>query len=62
MKVIVDGTRCQGHALCWNFCPEVFSLDEEGYAVVAVPEVAEELESSVLNAQGGCPEGAIVVE
>ena len=32
MKVTVDPDRCQGHAQCWDLCPEVFSLDEEGHS------------------------------
>ena len=35
MKVTADPDRGQGHAPCWDICPEVFSLDEEGHAVVA---------------------------
>src|SRR6266567_5571760 len=38
MKVTVDPDRCQGHAQCWEICPEVFSLDEEGHSVVLVDE------------------------
>jgi hypothetical protein len=27
MKVTVDPEVCQGHARCWEICPEVFSLN-----------------------------------
>lgn len=39
MKVSVDPDRRQGHARCWEVCPEVFFLDNEGHAPVAVDSV-----------------------
>lgn len=61
MKVTVDPDRCQGHARCWELCPEVFSLDEEGHGTVPVSEVPAGLEAQVAKAAGNCPERAIVV-
>ena len=34
MHVSVDGNLCQGHARCNLICPEVFDLDEAGFAQV----------------------------
>jgi len=59
MKVAVDADVCQGHARCWEICPEVFSLDEEGHALVAVADVPPELEEDVAEAVANCPERAI---
>jgi ferredoxin len=59
MKVSVDADLCQGHARCWQICPEVFSLDEEGHSVVADPEVPPDLEAKALEAVDNCPERAI---
>ena len=61
MKVTVDPDRCQGHARCWEICPEVFSLDEVGHAVVASGEVPSALEAEVTKAAANCPERAITV-
>lgn len=61
MKVSVDPDRCQGHARCWEICPEVFDLDEEGHSRVAVPEVPAELEAKAADAVANCPERAIVI-
>jgi ferredoxin len=61
MKVVVDAEVCQGHARCWSICPEVFSLDEEGHALVENPEVPAELEAKVKQAATNCPERAITV-
>jgi len=59
MKVAVDAELCQGHARCWEICPEVFSLDDEGHSYVAVAEVAPELEARARQAVRNCPERAI---
>jgi ferredoxin len=61
MLVTVDPDRCQGHARCWEICPEVFSLNEEGNAEVAVPEVPASLEAQVEKAAANCPERAIAL-
>ena len=36
MHVAVDPGRCQGHARCWELCPEAFSLDDVGHGVVTL--------------------------
>jgi ferredoxin len=32
MKVTVDDGRCRGHGVCITVCPEVFTLNDDGYA------------------------------
>lgn len=59
MKVTVDADRCRGHAVCWGLCPEVFTLTDDGYAVVREPEVPAEFEDAVRAAVRQCPEHAI---
>lgn len=61
MKVSVDADLCQGHARCWDLCPEVFSLDDEGHAFVPAAEVPVELQLRVRKAADLCPECAIAV-
>ena len=61
MKVTVDPDLCQGHAQCWDLCPEVFSLDEEGHSVVTAEEVPAGLEAKASRAAANCPERAITV-
>jgi ferredoxin len=61
MKVTVDPDRCQGHAQCWEICPEVFTLDEEGHSVVPAAEVLAGLEAKARKAAANCPERAITV-
>jgi ferredoxin len=61
MKVSVDPDLCQGHARCWQICPNVFDLDDEGHASVAIDEVPADLAEKVLEAVRNCPERAITV-
>jgi ferredoxin len=61
-EISVDGARCQGHARCVVFAPDVFDFDAEGYAFV--PEErsrVSELTGEIQKAVAGCPERAIVV-
>lgn len=61
MNAAVDSEKCQGHARCWEICPGVFSLDDEGLSFVSVPEVPPELEAKAREAADNCPERAITV-
>lgn len=61
-QLSVDPARCQGHARCFVFAPEVFEFDDEGYAFVPddrsrVAELSDEVQKAVSN----CPERAILV-
>ena len=62
MHVAIDADRCQGHARCWELCPEVFTLDEVGHGTVSLSgPVPADLEESVEKAAVNCPERAIMV-
>ena len=61
MKAAVDPDKCQGHARCWEICPEVFDLDDEGHAVVVAPDVPAELHARAREAEANCPERAITL-
>lgn len=59
-NVTVDGAKCQGHARCLSFAPEVFEFDDEGYAFVLEDKQRfAELPKSVQQAVANCPERAI---
>ncbi len=59
MRAAVDDDRCAGHGVCTTMCPEVFSLNDDGYAVVQSPDVPAGLEDAVRRAVQSCPERAI---
>jgi ferredoxin len=61
---VIDG-RCAGHARCASLVPEVFDLDDDGYAYVLPGR--EHVDDDDARAQGqlaidNCPEQAIVLE
>ena len=63
MKVVVDEMRCQGHNRCMVLAPEIFEVDELGFAHVKDPTVPIPigLEDAVRRAVASCPEFAIVI-
>ncbi|UGQ12456.1 ferredoxin [Yinghuangia sp. ASG 101] len=61
MKAVVDQDRCEGHARCWEICPEVFSLDEAGNAFAPSAEVPPEHAAKAREAEANCPERAITL-
>ncbi len=61
MKVAVDDDTCAGHGVCCTLCPEVFTLNDDGFAVVTAPDVPAELEEAVATAARRCPSHAITL-
>ena len=63
MKIYVDPTLCQGHNRCTSLAPDLFDIDDSGYACAAgdgtVPaDRADVAELAVDN----CPEQAITID
>lgn len=62
MRIVFDRAACVGHNRCHLLAPELFDVDEEGYAVPLVDgEVPAELEEKAELAADNCPEYAITV-
>ncbi|MFI6954587.1 ferredoxin [Nocardia sp. NPDC050408] len=59
MKVSVDSDRCRGHGVCTGLCPQVFAINDDGYAQVQMSDVPEEFSEAVESAAQACPEQAI---
>jgi ferredoxin len=59
MRVAVDEDTCRGHGMCLTFCPEVFDMTDDGWAVANSDEVPAEHEGAVREAIENCPERAI---
>ena len=62
MKVIVDRSRCEGHAMCALYAGHLFELDDDGYNCTQPFEVKPEDEPFAIRAQQACPEKAITIE
>lgn len=61
MKADVDKTGCISCELCAEICPEVFRMDDEGYAEAYAP-VTPELLDSAMEARDSCPSEVITIE
>jgi ferredoxin len=61
-RVRINPLRCVRFGFCSEFCPEVFGLDDWGYAVIDGAEIAPDLVGLVRRAAELCPTEAISVE
>jgi ferredoxin len=59
MRITVDDDRCAGHGMCLTLCPEVFTLNDDGYAEALVTDIRLEFQAAVREAIECCPEHAI---
>ena len=61
LYVKVDVSKCCGYTTCSEVCPEVYKLDEQGFAYVESDVVPPGLEAKAREGAFMCPEGAIYV-
>jgi len=60
LRVRVDPDKCQGHNRCFDLAPELFDVDDLGYAHELNDGVVPEgLEEKARLAVANCPEQAI---
>ena len=60
VRIHVDGDRCQGHNRCYALAPELFEVDDYGYATeLGDGQVPAQLEDKARLAIANCPEVAI---
>ncbi len=62
LRVRVDPIKCTAFGFCGEFLPEVFDLDDWGYAWVQRPDVPVTLAEAAYHTAKACPTGAIIVE
>jgi ferredoxin len=63
MRIVYDRDACQGHNRCYLLAPELFDVDDEGYAVLRVQgDVPADLEKKAQLAADNCPEYAITIQ
>lgn len=61
MKLKVDMMACDGRGLCAEVLPEVVTLDDWGFPIIAKP-MPEELEEQAREAVRLCPRLALRLE
>ncbi len=62
LRVRVDPIKCTAFGFCAEFLPEVFELDDWGYAWIQRPEIPASLTEEAFETARKCPTGAILVE
>ncbi len=63
MKVRVDQEKCQGHNRCYSLAPELFDVDDYGYASASgTGVVSPGLEDKAKLAAANCPEYAVIID
>jgi ferredoxin len=60
LTITLDRAKCCGYTLCAAEAPEVYSIDDQGFAVVA-EGVPVELEEQARRGADACPAGALTV-
>jgi ferredoxin len=62
MRVTVDSDKCQGHNRCYALAPDVFDVDDLGFAFVKIEgDLPAELEDGARAGAANCPEYAITI-
>jgi ferredoxin len=60
LLITVDRSKCCGYTLCATEGPDVYSIDDAGYAV-SPESVPPELEAQACRGAQACPDNAITV-
>lgn len=60
LTITVDRSKCCGYTLCAAEGPDVYSIDDQGYAV-APESVPVELEDQARRGAAACPDSAIIL-
>jgi ferredoxin len=61
LYVAVDARKCCGYTTCASTAPEIFQLDDGGFAYVTDDRVPLGLEAEAMAGANSCPERAIYV-
>lgn len=61
MKILVQASRCQGHARCLAEGPDVYVLDDLGYNTTNIDNVPDNLKEQARRGALACPELALTV-
>jgi ferredoxin len=57
IQIQINRDKCMGSGNCVFWAPTAFDLDDDGFSVALEPAEADE--QQLLQAQDGCPTGAI---
>ena len=62
LRIVVDGTKCDGHGICLLVLPELIALDTWGYASLESDPIDDpKTIASAKRAVHACPAGALAL-
>jgi ferredoxin len=61
VKAFIDVNKCSGHARCFAADPELYQIDDSGYALRTEFDVPEGSEDAAREGAAACPERAITL-
>ncbi|MFC9834282.1 ferredoxin [Rhodococcus sp. NPDC127530] len=61
MKVHIELEQCEGHGMCAATEPDLYELDDDGFAATADFEVAESQTGQAESGASACPMSAITL-
>ncbi|MFD4369458.1 ferredoxin [Rhodococcus sp. NPDC058521] len=61
MKARIDLNLCSGHARCYQVDPDLFDIDDSGYALNSEVDIDSADEDKAHEAAASCPERAITL-
>jgi ferredoxin len=61
LKIVVNKSRCTGHARCAAVAPEIYELDTDGYIAFTEKAVPPEQEERAVKGAKSCPERALKI-
>lgn len=59
MRIVLDSSRCEGHAVCLEIAPDLFDLADDDTATVSNDHPQESAWARAKSAEAGCPRQAI---
>jgi ferredoxin len=62
LRIRIDPIRCTGFGFCAEFCPELFDLDEWGYAWLKERDAEAAAERLIRETARLCPRKAITID
>jgi ferredoxin len=62
VKALIDVNKCTGHARCFATDPELYQIDDSGYALRTEFEVPQGAEEAAREGAAACPERAITLQ
>lgn len=61
MRIHIDALQCEGHGMCAATAPDLYDLNDDGYATPTDFEVPSGSESQAESGATACPMGAVKV-